>query len=95
MPTAAVLTSRHRAPRAAALVAALVVTAVMIGAPATAAPRPRPLDGSGDAPSVATPAVAVAASVLQSTRAALEALPNHADVHVDQILKNLAAGVMN
>lgn len=80
---------RHRRalPVIAAVAAgAVIATALVAGQPAAAEPAVRPVDASGT--------VQTETSTVAAVRAALNALPNRDQVHIDQILKNLAQGVM-
>jgi hypothetical protein len=80
---------RVRRAMAAATTAAAIAVAVGVGAtPASAAPQMLPVLRHPLTVALASSAPTMVAAV----RAGLEALPNSADIHVDQIVKNVAEG---
>jgi hypothetical protein len=90
---AQVLSARRvRTSRPSVLLAAFAGATLLLPAmPASAAPAPFPSDG-GDLS--CTPVLTADTSQADAVRSALDALPNRADIHVDQILKNLVTGAM-
>ena len=78
----------RRVRRGVLAAAATVTVLVAVGAtPATAAPGMLPGTGEGLT-------AAPAPSTLDALRSALEALPHSAEIHVSQIVKNFAEGVL-
>ena len=97
LATARATTRRRHGLRTAAVLAALVATTAAVGAgaaPANAAPATFPVDGSGWTAIVETAASAPFAASVESLRAALTALPDSSEIHIDQVLKNYATGAM-
>jgi len=72
-------------------VVALVAAGAAAGSPAVAAPAMLPVVRGGQA---VERSVVVQLSALDGTRAAFESLPNSDEINIDQILKNLAMGLM-